>query len=106
MPFRMEFQKAQGRLVAVGSPLFLYESEAQMAAVARRVQEAGAHVANSHTISIRNVGVKTLSEADLDFAKTMDPYGLLNPGKIDLEDEALDNELEVEGWRFAEGPAR
>lgn len=106
MPFRMEFQKAQGRLVAVGSPLFLYESEARMAAVVRRVQEAGAHVANSHTISIRNVGVKTLTDADFAFAKSMDPYGLLNPGKIDLEDEALDNELEVEGWRFAEGPAR
>ena len=101
MPFRLEFQKAQGRLVAVGSPLFVYESEAQMAAIVAQVQAAGGHVANSHTTSIRNVGIKALSEADIAFARRMDPHGLLNPGKIDLvagESDALKTGLETSGW--------
>lgn len=106
MPFRLEFQKSQGKLVAVGSPLFLYESEAQMADVVRRVQASGAHVANSHTTSIRNVGMKTLTQADLDFTRAMDPHGLLNPGKVDLADETLATELDVSGWHFEEAQTR
>jgi hypothetical protein len=106
MPFRLEFQKSQGKLVAVGSPLFLYKSEAQMADVVRRVQASGANVANSHTTSIRNVGMKTLTQADLDFTRAMDPHGLLNPGKVDLDDETLETELGVSGWHFEEATAR
>ena len=101
LPFRLEFQKAQGRLVAVGSPLFVYENEAQMAAIVAQVQAAGGQVANSHTTSIRNVGIKTLTDADFAFARRMDPHGLLNPGKIDLttgESAALKTSLGTSGW--------
>jgi FAD/FMN-containing dehydrogenase len=106
MPFRLEFQKSQGKLVAVGSPLFLYECEAHMADIVRRVQASGALVANSHTTSIRNVGMKTLTQADLDFTRKMDPHGLLNPGKVDLADDALDTALGVSGWHFEEAETR
>jgi FAD/FMN-containing dehydrogenase len=109
LPFRLEFQKSQGRLAAVGSPLFVYESEAQMAAVVAQIQAGGGQVANSHTTSVRAVGMKIVSDADIAFARRMDPHGLLNPGKIDLaadESDALKTGLATSGWHLEERSAR
>jgi hypothetical protein len=109
LPFRLEFQKSQGRLAAVGSPLFIYESEAQMAAVVAQIQAGGGQVANSHTTSVRAVGMKIVSDADIAFARRMDPHGLLNPGKIDLaadESDALKTGLATSGWHLEERSAR
>lgn len=105
LPFRLEFQKSQGRLVAVGSPLFVYESEAQMAAIVAQIQAGGGQVANSHTTSVRAVGMKIVSDADIAFVRRMDPHGLLNPGKIDLaadETDALKTGLATSGWHVEE----
>jgi FAD/FMN-containing dehydrogenase len=109
LPFRLEFQKSQGRLVAVGSPLFVYQSEAQMAAIVAQIQAGGGQVANSHTTSVRAVGMKVVSDADVAFARRMDPLGLLNPGKIDLaadETQALKTGLATSGWHVEERSAR
>jgi FAD/FMN-containing dehydrogenase len=109
LPFRLEFQKSQGRLVAVGSPLFVYENEAQMAAIVAQIQAGGGQVANSHTTSVRAVGMKVMSDEDLGFARRMDPHGLLNPGKIDLaagESEALKTGLATSGWHVEERTPR
>ncbi|MCA3260471.1 MAG: FAD-binding oxidoreductase [Telmatospirillum sp.] len=109
LPFRLEFQKSQGRLVAVGSPLFVYESEAQMAAIVAQIQAGGGQVANSHTTSVRAVGMKVVSDADIAFVRRMDPHGLLNPGKIDLaadETDALKTGLATSGWHVEERSER
>ncbi len=105
LPFRLEFQKSQGRLVAVGSPLFVYENEAQMSAIVAQIQAGGGQVANSHTTSVRAVGMKVVSDADIAFVRRMDPHGLLNPGKIDLaadETDALKTGLATSGWHVEE----
>ncbi len=87
-PMRMELLRIGGALVGGGSPYFLYESPEQMATLVREMQAAGAVVSNSHTSNVRAVGKKEITARDLAFKREVDPYGLLNPGRFELESEA------------------
>jgi FAD/FMN-containing dehydrogenase len=84
-PLRMELRRWAGRLVGSGSPYFVFENEEQMAAIARIMQDEGVIVANPHNSSVRSVGKKELSSADIAFKKRMDPHGLLNPGRFEID---------------------
>jgi hypothetical protein len=84
-PMRMELRRWGGRLVGSGSPYFLFESEDQMAELARLMQDEGVIVANPHASSMRSIGKKEVSEADIAFKRRMDPMGLLNPGRFEVD---------------------
>lgn len=99
LPMRLEIFWSEGEVVAMGSPVIVYESEAQMAAMVELMQAHGAGVANSHTTGVREVGIKRITDRDLAFKLEMDPYGLLNPGKLNLE-EMLHKNLPTSGWSF------
>jgi len=101
-PLRLELFLSQGRLVAMGSPLVLYESEAQLADLVRNLQAEGVGVANSHTTGVRGVGIKQITERDRAFKRDMDPHGLLNPGQLDFGEEEgkAETALPTTGWRF------
>ncbi len=97
-PLRMELRRWAGRLVGSGSPYFTFESEDQMAEIARVMQEEGVIVANPHASSLRSVGKKELTEADVAFKRKMDPMGLLNPGRFeadDHEDEQFNSKVQL-----------
>jgi hypothetical protein len=98
-PMRLEVFWSEGQVVAMGSPVITYESEAQMAAMVELLQANGAGVANSHTTGVREVGIKRITERDLVFKREMDPYDLLNPGKLNFE-AALHTNLPTSGWSF------
>jgi len=87
-PIRMELVRAGGELCGTGSPYFVYESREQMAALVRAMQAAGAHVSNSHTSNVRAVGKKEIGPRDAAFKRTVDQYGLLNPGRFEADLEA------------------
>jgi FAD/FMN-containing dehydrogenase len=100
-PMRTELMRIGGELVGSGSPYFLYESPEQMAELVRLMQEAGALVANSHTSNVRAVGKKEITARDLAFKRTVDPHGLLNPGRFEVDhnaDERFTLELPTDGW--------
>jgi FAD/FMN-containing dehydrogenase len=100
-PLRLELQRSGDSLAAIGGPLFRFESEAQMERLVALLQGAGVQVANSHTTSIAAVGVKQLTARDHAFRAETDPHGLLNPGKVELEDpEAFGSGLGAQGWSF------
>ena len=61
---------------------------------------AGGAVANSHTTGVREVGIKRITSRDVDFKGVMDPHGLLNPGKLNL-DGVKASALATSGWTFA-----
>jgi FAD/FMN-containing dehydrogenase len=103
MPVRLEIQWSQGDVVAMGSPFVLFESEAQMAALVEAMQAVGASVANNHATGVREVGIKQIDERDVVFKKSMDPFNLLNPGKLDFEietSEGTKSGLPTHGWNF------
>ena len=62
-------------------------------------QASGGVVANSHTTGVREVGIKRITPRDVAFKREMDPHGLLNPGKLNLEG-MQESSLQTTGWRF------
>ena len=98
-PFRLELFWSDGDVVAMGSPQIAYRDPQQMAALVALVQASGGVVANSHTTGVREVGIKRITPRDLSFKSEMDPHGLLNPGKLNLEG-VQESALQTSGWRF------
>ena len=100
-PMRMELVRTGGELAGTGSPYFRFESREQMAAMVEEMQAAGAHVSNSHTSNVRAVGKKQVTERDSAFKRTVDPYGLLNPGRFEVDasaDAAFALTLPTDAW--------
>lgn len=100
-PLRVELMYLDGEIVGSGSPFFIYESPEQMAEIVRKMQAAGALVANSHTSNVRSVGKKEIRPRDIAFKRTVDPYGLLNPGRFEADgaaDEDFTLKLPTDSW--------
>ncbi len=100
-PMRLELMRLGGELVGTGSPYFSYESPEQMAELVRLMHSAGAVVSNSHTSNVRSVGKKEIGERDIAFKRSVDPYGLLNPGRFEADsraDERFRLELPTDSW--------
>ncbi len=98
-PFRLELFWSDGEVVAMGSPQIAYRDPLQMATLVALVQASGGVVANSHTTGVREVGIKRITPRDVAFKREMDPHGLLNPGKLNL-DGVMESTLQTSGWRF------
>lgn len=99
-----EVKRFDGRLAFQGMPLFAYEGEAQLAGVMRSMADDGAMVANNHTFLVREGGMKPVDDADVAFRQAMDPYGLMNPGKLQFDpavrEQATGAALPGEGFGF------
>ncbi len=102
-PMRLELERSEGLLGALGSPTLIYESEAQMGAMVRTLTACGVQVANSHSFNVKGVGVKQLTAQDVAFKREMDPHDLLNPGKLSFElteESEIGAKLPTGGWSF------
>ncbi len=102
-PLRLELERSEGLVGALGSPALFYENDGQMAAMVRTLTECGVQVANSHSFNVKGVGVKQFSARDVAFKREMDPHNLLNPGKLSFEldeDTAIGGRLPTGGWSF------
>lgn len=100
-PMRLELERSRGRLMAMGSPALLFESDAQMAGMVHALQAEGVSVANSHSSSVKKVGIKQFGPRDAAFKREMDPHGLMNPGKLVFdapEDAGAGADLPTSGW--------
>jgi FAD/FMN-containing dehydrogenase len=100
-PMRLELERSRGRLMAMGSPALLFESDAQMAEMVHALQAEGVSVANSHSSSVKKVGIKQFGPRDATFKHEMDPHGLMNPGKLVFdapEDAGAGADLPTSGW--------
>ena len=98
---RLELRRWGAKLAGSGSPYVLFESEEQLIRVARIMQSEGAGVANSHASNVRAVGKKEVTEQDIAFKRSCDPYGLLNPGRFEVdsaEDENAGSDLPIDAW--------
>ena len=85
-PLHLEAKRIDGRLSFQGSPLFSYRDEAQMADIVRGLTAEGCEVANNHTFLVKEGGMKIVDERDMDFKRLMDPYDLMNPGKLSIDE--------------------
>ena len=78
----LEFLRAGGKAVPAGLQLVRYTSEERLNDIIRYHEDNGAFIANPHVYTIEDGGDKKIDTAKVEFKRKIDPYGLLNPGKM------------------------
>ena len=78
----LEFCRVGGRVCPVGLQLVRYTSEERLNDIIRYHEERGAMIANPHTYWLEDGGMKQVDQDQVNFKVQVDPYGLLNPGKM------------------------
>ena len=96
-----EVKRFDGQFSFQGSPFFQFVDDAQIAAVMQGMKEDGAMVANNHTMLVKEGGMKSVDDADAAFKRRMDPYDLMNPGKMSFNEKKDSGAaLPSEGWKY------
>ena len=78
----LEFIRVNGAAIPAALQLVRYTTEERLNEIIRYHEEQGVFIANPHTYIIEDGGRKQMNPEQLKFKQMVDPYGLLNPGKI------------------------
>ncbi|MBD1910976.1 MULTISPECIES: FAD-binding oxidoreductase [unclassified Leptolyngbya] len=78
----LEFIRVHGRVVPAALQIVRYSTAERLCEIIHYHEEKGAFIANPHTYILEDGGRKTVDPVQLAFKEAMDPYGLLNPGKM------------------------
>jgi len=78
----LEFIRAGGANVPAALQLVRYTTSERLNEIIRYHETHGAFIANPHTYTIEDGGQKAINPTQLELKKSIDPYGLLNPGKM------------------------
>lgn len=80
--FHLEFLRYGGTARPASLQLVRYSTEARLNEIIAEHESKGALIFNPHTYLIEDGGMKIVDLAQLQFKEKVDPYGLLNPGKM------------------------
>ena len=78
----LEYIRVQGTILPAALQLVRYTTADRLNEIIRYHEENGAFIANPHTYLLEDGGRKTVDKNQLRFKEQVDPYGLLNPGKM------------------------
>jgi FAD/FMN-containing dehydrogenase len=78
----VEYIRVQGKILPAALQLVRYSTAERLNEIIRYHEEKGAFIANPHTYVLEDGGRKTVDARQLKFKEQVDPYGLLNPGKM------------------------
>jgi FAD/FMN-containing dehydrogenase len=78
----LEFLRVGGTARPAALQLVRYSTEDRLNAIIADHEAKGAFIFNPHTYLIEDGGMKMVDRAQLQFKEAVDPYGLLNPGKM------------------------
>ncbi|MEG4292685.1 FAD-binding oxidoreductase [Microcoleus sp. C2C3] len=78
----LEFLRINGRASPAALQIVRYTTESRLNQIIRYHEEQGAMIANPHTYILEDGGMKSINVEQLQFKELVDPYGLLNPGKM------------------------
>lgn len=79
----LEFQRGAGRVTAGSLPLVRYTTRERLNEIIAMHEERNVMIANPHVYTIEDSSRYKRADADqLGFKRRVDPYGLLNPGKM------------------------
>ncbi|MGY3622636.1 FAD-binding oxidoreductase [Bradyrhizobium sp. USDA 10063] len=79
----LEFIRFGGRVTCSGLPVVRYTSADRLNEIIRLHESRGVHIANPHVFTVEDGSRYKRADADqLGFKHEVDPYGLLNPGKM------------------------
>ncbi|MEL6929912.1 MAG: FAD-binding oxidoreductase [Cyanobacteria bacterium J06600_6] len=78
----LEFLRAGNKAVPAGLQLIRYTTEARLNEIIANHETEGAFIANPHVYTIEDGGNKQIDSQKVAFKQQVDPFGLLNPGKM------------------------
>lgn len=78
----LEYIRSQGKIIPAALQLVRYSTAERLNEIIRYHEAKGVFIANPHTYVLEDGGRKTVDENQLRFKEQVDPYGLLNPGKM------------------------
>jgi FAD/FMN-containing dehydrogenase len=78
----LEYIRVQGKILPAALQLVRYSTADRLNEIIRYHEDKGAFIANPHTYVLEDGGRKTVDANQLKFKAQVDPYGLLNPGKM------------------------
>lgn len=78
----LEFLRAGDKAIPAGLQLIRYSTKERLNEIICDHELAGAFIANPHVYTIEDGGNKQIDPVKVAFKQKIDPYGLLNPGKM------------------------
>lgn len=78
----LEFLRVRGKAIPAGLQLVKYSTEERLNEIIKYHEKNGAFIANPHTYILEDGGRKNIEPEQLKFKKMVDPYGLMNQGKM------------------------
>lgn len=78
----LEFLRVGGIAVPAGLQVVRYTTEERLNEIIRHHEEQGIFIANPHVYILEDGGRKTVDIEQVKFKEMVDPYGLMNPGKM------------------------
>lgn len=78
----LEFIRVQGVAIPAALQLVRFSTPERLQKIIEYHETQGAFIANPHTYVLEDGGRKTVDPEQLQFKEKVDPYGLLNPGKM------------------------
>lgn len=78
----LEFTRVNGQTKPGGLQIVHYSTEERLNQIIKYHEENGVMIFNPHTYILEDGGMKSVDVEQLEFKKKVDPYGLLNPGKM------------------------
>lgn len=78
----LEFLRLHGEMHPASLQLVRFTTEQRLNEIIRYHEERGAVIFNPHTYILEDGGMKMINLEQLQFKQKVDPYGLLNPGKM------------------------
>lgn len=78
----LEYLRMNGVAVPAALQLVRFTTAERLQEIIRYHEEQGAFIANPHTYLLEDGGMKTIDPVQVAFKAQVDPYGLLNPGKM------------------------
>jgi FAD/FMN-containing dehydrogenase len=79
----LEFLKVGGRVTPGALQLVKFSTPERLQEIIEYHEAHGALIFNPHAYTIEAGGMKQVDVAQVNFKKQVDPYGLLNPGKME-----------------------
>ncbi len=78
----IEFMRVGGKAIPGGLQLVRYTTPERLQEIITYHEDNGTSIANPHTYILEDGGRKEIDQQQLNFKRQVDPYGLLNPGKM------------------------
>lgn len=82
VPLHLEFVRLGGKVACFGLQVVRYTTDARLREIIEIHEKNGCPIFDPHTFLLEDGGMKVVDEAQYEFKRMADPYGLLNVGKM------------------------